>query len=460
MKSHVAVIPFSLSIGPTAAALNLLAEGKCSLFFESQTGKGRWSILLLKPVEWLEERAGTFLLQPGEVPLQGDPLDWITDTRDGEYLFFPEEYRELPFLGGLAGFLGFEFGSYLDSFSVAPRRDHTPGAFVGRYEEGLIFDHHQNQWFSFAPGEQIAQELIELLKTSSSKWKQVKGQESRLPGKSGRRLELDPTAEQYEARAQEGIDSIYRGEFFEVNYTERFFGNWSGSREMLYKELRRLAPGDYGGFIALDDVFVASISPEQFLLIDVEGHVTTRPIKGTRPRSNEKAADEANGKSLLESKKDRAENVMIVDLMRNDLTRFSLPGSVQVRELCALYSYASVHHLVSTVESQLDPGVEPVEAFLSAFPAGSITGAPKLRSMEWIFSHEGTPRGPYTGSMFYASDHGRLDSNVLIRTATLQGEVLSYGAGGAVVADSDPESEFTEAIWKARPFFDLLREGE
>jgi len=262
----------------------------------------------------------------------------------------------------------------------------------------------------------------------------------------------------YPERVKACIDAIYAGELFEVNYAERFDAEWTHGGFALYEAMRAVATGDYFAYLDAGEFQVASVSPEQFLEVR-DGVVRTRPIKGSCPRDEDPVIDRELGAQLLASEKDRAENIMIVDLMRNDLTRVCRVGSVVAEEICALESFAGIHHLVSTVTGVVEEGIEPLDVLLSCFPAGSITGAPKLRSVELIAAVEGSARGAYTGSMFYASAHGALDASVLIRTAELVGDQARYGAGGAVVAQSDPEGEWREALLK-RALFDRALSGE
>ncbi len=263
---------------------------------------------------------------------------------------------------------------------------------------------------------------------------------------------MDITREAYEANVQASIDAIFAGELFEVNYTERFRTGWKRPAFELFERMRSTATGSFFGFAQLGDVAVASVSPEEFLRVDAR-QVLTRPIKGTMRRELDPTADEAARASLAKSEKDRAENVMIVDLMRNDLTRWCVPGTVRATEICAVETFAGWHHLVSTVEGVLEPNVSATDLLLGSFPPGSITGAPKLRAIELIAELEASPRGAYTGTMFWAGE-GRLRSNVLIRTAVIHDEVAEYGAGGAIVADSIPATEYEEALLKARPFLE------
>ena len=191
------------------------------------------------------------------------------------------------------------------------------------------------------------------------------------------------------------------------------------------------------------DLVVLSASPERFLRVDADGRVETRPIKGTRPRGVGPEHDAALGQALAESAKDRAENLMIVDLMRNDLSRVCAPGTVRVAELFALEQYATVHHLVSTVVGQLAPGADALDLLRAAFPGGSITGAPKLRAMEIIAELEPSRRGVYCGSIGYWSVTGELDTSIAIRTAVARNGRVYFNAGGGIVADSDPASRNT-----------------
>ena len=206
----------------------------------------------------------------------------------------------------------------------------------------------------------------------------------------------------------------------------------------------------------LPDAAILSASPERFLHVDDRGHVETRPIKGTRPRGIGPEHDAALGQALTESIKDRAENLMIVDLMRNDLSRVCVPGTVRVPELFALERYATVHHLVSTVVGDLEAGHDALDLLRAAFPGGSITGAPKVRAMEIIAELEPSRRGVYCGSLGYMSVTGELDTSIAIRTAVVRNGRIYFNAGGGIVADSKPEQEYRETLDKARGIIDAL----
>ena len=249
---------------------------------------------------------------------------------------------------------------------------------------------------------------------------------------------------------------ICAGDIFQANVSQRFEATLNESPWDLYRRLRTRNAAPFAAYLDLPEATILSASPERFLHVDVDGHVETRPIKGTSPRGHGPEHDAALGQALTESAKDRAENLMIVDLMRNDLSRVCAPGTVRVPELFALERYATVHHLVSTVVGQLEPGFDGFDLLRAAFPGGSITGAPKLRAMEIIAELEPSCRSVYCGSIGYWSVTGELDTSIAIRTAVARGGRVYFNAGGGIVADSIPEQEYRETLDKARGIIDVL----
>jgi para-aminobenzoate synthetase component 1 len=249
---------------------------------------------------------------------------------------------------------------------------------------------------------------------------------------------------------------IVAGDIFQANLSQRFEAPLIESPFALYRRLRGINPAPFAAFLEFGGVTIASASPERFLRLDPERQIEARPIKGTRPRGVYPAHDAALGRALQESAKDRAENLMIVDLMRNDLSRVSLPGSVRVPELFALERYATVHHLVSTVTGTLEPGRDAVDLLCATFPGGSITGAPKVRAMEIIAELEPSRRGAYCGSIGYISLTGVMDTSIVIRTYQAVHGRVYFSAGGGIVADSDPEQEYRETFDKARALIRAL----
>jgi para-aminobenzoate synthetase component 1 len=274
--------------------------------------------------------------------------------------------------------------------------------------------------------------------------------------------EPDLSADQYRRAVRRTIDYIEAGDIYQANITQRFqahlppgFDRPGLERLALYDELRRRNPATFAAFIDFGETALLSSSPERFLKVEA-GVIETRPIKGTRPRGSSPALDAALGRELLASEKDRAENLMIVDLLRNDLGRVAKLGSVQVPVLIGLESYATVHHLVSVVTAALDDGKTAVDLLRAAFPGGSVTGAPKIRAMEIIAELEPTERGPYCGAIGYLSAGGAMDTNIVIRTLLIDGDRISFQVGGGIVADSDPQAEWEESLTKAKALIETL----
>jgi para-aminobenzoate synthetase component 1 len=249
---------------------------------------------------------------------------------------------------------------------------------------------------------------------------------------------------------------IRAGDIFQANLSQRLEAPLTESPWALYTRLRAINPAPFAAYLDFDGVRVMSASPERFLRVDHERRVEARPIKGTRPRGLSPAHDAALGRALADSAKDRAENLMIVDLLRNDLSRVCRPGSVRVPELFAIEHYSTVHHLVSTITGVLEPGCDAVDLLCAAFPGGSITGAPKVRAMEIIAELEPSRRGVYCGAIGYLSRTGALDTSIVIRTYLALRDRVYFSVGGGIVADSDPEREYEETLDKARALIQAL----
>ena len=256
-------------------------------------------------------------------------------------------------------------------------------------------------------------------------------------------------------------DYIFAGDIYQANLSQRFQLPLAGGPFDAYLRLRDHNPAPFAAYISLPEAQILSASPERYLRFDPGSRrVETRPIKGTRPRGRTAEEDEALARELLGSEKDRAENVMIVDLERNDLGRVAEIGSVRVTELASLQALPTVFHLTSTVEATLREDCDLVDLIIATFPGGSVTGAPKIRAMEIIDELEPTARGAYTGAIGYIGFDGSMDMNIAIRTMLVKGGTAYFQAGGGVVADSDPELEYQETLHKARALRDALSGGE
>jgi para-aminobenzoate synthetase component 1 len=266
------------------------------------------------------------------------------------------------------------------------------------------------------------------------------------PGLEG--LTSNFTRDAYIRAVKRTIEWIYSGDIFQANLSQRLLYPATLDPLTLARRLRQCNPAPFGGAFVFDDWAVISASPERFVSVRA-GEVETRPIKGTRRRPPAPEADLFTRDELRESQKDQAENVMIVDLLRNDLSRVCAPGSIRVPQLCGVETYETVQHLVSEVRGRLEGNRTAWDLWRAAFPGGSITGAPKVRAMEIIAELEPTVRGPYCGSLFYVGYDGSCDSNILIRTFVCRHGWITCGVGGGIVADSDPLAEYEETLHKA-----------
>lgn len=256
----------------------------------------------------------------------------------------------------------------------------------------------------------------------------------------------------YERVVADTVTQIHEGQFYQANITRKFYGSFSSQpdRFAIFKKLAAASPAPYSAFIQQGESAILSSSPECFLRITADGMMTTRPIKGSARRSNDSAQDTLIAQALANSPKNHAENLMIVDLMRNDLARVSAPESVKVIEQSGLYSYATIHHLISTIQAKKLDTVSAYDAVHACFPAGSMTGAPKIAAMRWCATQEKLERGVYSGAIGWFGAGDSCDLSVVIRTLILDGDRFEFQVGGGIVADSTPEDEWRETLVKAR----------
>jgi anthranilate/para-aminobenzoate synthase component I len=271
-------------------------------------------------------------------------------------------------------------------------------------------------------------------------------------------LRSNMTDEAYRKKAEYIIDAIYHGDLYQANLTRKFAGSFSKPFDhfSLFKKLCEASPAVYSAFMRLDDTYVLSSSPELFLHVDAKGHIRTRPIKGTAPRFADEAEDKKSYDALAASEKDKAENLMIVDLMRNDLSRCCVPGSVEASALFEVTSHATIHHMSSTVTGEKYPECSTLQAVKACFPPGSMTGAPKISAMNVCTRMEGLQRGIYSGAIGWFGGDGSCELSVVIRTLVMQGREFEFQVGGGIVADSTPEGELRELIEKSKGILKAL----
>jgi len=361
---------------------------------------------------------------------------------------------ELPFAGGLIGYLSYDFGRRLEHLPALARDDlGLPDATLGLYAWALLSDHQLGtSQLLFHPTLPVAerQRLVDLFTLPAE-----------ADNGTGFRLDApmrgDLTPDDYRQAFERVQQYIQAGDCYQINLTQRFRAPCQGDPWSAYQALRAACPTPFSGFQVLEDgSALLSLSPERFIRVS-HGQVETRPIKGTRPRSADPQEDRANGEELLASTKDRAENLMIVDLLRNDLGRTCEIGSVRVPELFSLESYPNVHHMVSSVTGRLAADRDALDLIAGSFPGGSITGAPKIRAMAIIDELEPSRRALYCGSLLYVDVRGEMDSSIAIRSLLVKdGQVCCWG-GGAVVADSEWEAEYQESITKVRVLLETLQ---
>ncbi len=463
------------------------------LVFESALARkpvGRYSFLTADPIAKWQMNCPLFKYDP------------FTNARKEWERFRIDPVPGLPpFQGGIAGLLGYELGQ---SWERIPSAEHDefelPVMAIGLYDWVIAWDHFAGRVWLISQG--WPEPDLDLRKVRAAKrLRKVKNclnsvdKAGRIQLPVGQNLQLDLPAlhsadtsietstagvskadqssppkplnfarqfplsgfprvtstfsrEKYLRTVERVIQYIAAGDIFQANLSQRLLTPAPCSSVELYERLRSVNPAPFAGLMMWDDWAIVSASPERFLCV-TDGEVETRPIKGTRRRKQGPEADLFTRDELRQSEKDQAENVMIVDLLRNDLSRVCQPGTVRVPQLCAVETYETVQHLVSEVRGQLKPESTIWDLFRATFPGGSISGAPKVRAMQIIAELEPTVRGPYCGSLFYVGADGQTDSNLLIRTYVQRYGWLQCNVGGGIVAQSDPESEYEETLTKA-----------
>lgn len=408
---------------------------------------GRFDILCAQPATAL----------PGPPDLEATQRQWqsyfneLAQFHRERYQASTPASQDIPFCGGLLGVLGYDGGNPLNQVTAQQPGTRHSGARLNAYDWAVLQDHLRQRAVLVAqPGVSSAQRRDLLLRLRDRRDRPATAFRLLAPFSSN----LGETGYR---RAFERIqDYIQAGDCYQVNLAQRFAAPCSGDPWHAYQTLRQVAAAPFSAFLALDgNAAVLCLSPERFLTLHGH-HVQTAPIKGTRPRHRDPAADQLAASELYRSAKDRAENLMIVDLLRNDLGRNCVPGTIHVDKLFEVQSYPTVHHLVSSISGELAPGRTACDLLRDSFPGGSITGAPKRRAMEIIAELEPHPREVYCGSVFYISADGRMDSNIAIRTLLCSGGEIRCWGGGGIVADSQWQQEYQETYDKVGRFLSVL----
>jgi para-aminobenzoate synthetase component I len=453
----------------------------------------RYSFLSADPVSLVQSKGGTTQVwhraESRWTAHSGDGLAAAKALLPAEPL--PAVPSLPPFQGGLAGYIGYDWGAVLERLPQNRYDDLViPDLVLGLYDWVIAWDHRIGTGWLISTGlpetgparERQARSRLQLVRERLS----ARGNSRLRPAAQPRIAvgplppELPPTypvsgiagAKEIGLRSTFTYDGylkavnrvreyIISGDIFQANISQRFESPLVERPFQLYRRLRRRNPAPFAAYLDFGELAILSASPERFLRLEEPTRlVETRPIKGTRPRGLGPMHDAALGRALAESEKDRAENVMIVDLLRNDLSRVCRAGTVRVPELFAIEQHPTVHHLVSTVLGELESGLDGTDLLRATFPGGSITGAPKVRAMEIIAELEPTKRGVYCGTIGYLSVTGAMDTSIVIRTySALRGQVY-FQAGGGIVADSDPELEYRETLDKARGLIETVVESQ
>ncbi|WP_456769719.1 aminodeoxychorismate synthase component I [Bradyrhizobium sp. USDA 3650] len=445
------------------AAMRRLAHRPHLTFLDSAAmheSLGRYSYLTCDPF-------GTYVIVDGGasyngVALEGDPWTTLRSLLGS----FPQEHcaHLPPFQGGAAGFFAYDLNRTLERLPLAAVCDQRlPDSMLHFYDVVVSFDHHENRCWLVSTGwpEQVPAHRMERSRRRADEFTGL------LVGPEPARVFVPNTVgawhsnfsrEGYIGAVQRVIDLILAGDIFQANIAQRFSAGLSTSFDAVafYCQLRKLNPAPFAALLRYGKLTIASSSPERFIRLNGL-EVETRPIKGTIARSADRNVDQRRARILVASEKDRAENIMIVDLLRSDLSRVCIPDSIEVAALCSLESYASVHHLVSIVRGQLEREEDAVTLLRACFPGGSITGAPKVRAMEIITEIERIARQVYCGAIGFIGFNGQMDTNIAIRTVAIDDDVAVLHAGGGITAMSDPEGEYQETLAKAQRIFDAFR---
>ena len=440
----------------SASVFTTIANQAWSIFLDSgfpYSQQGRYDIMACDPVTTLVTNgATTTITTASDISVSlADPFSVLK-----QHLLknaFTEDFG-LPFNGGALGYFSYDLARRLEKLPIhAQDAEQLPEMAIGIYPWAVVVDHQQQK--SWLVGQQInAQEWQRLIKhfsgtPSASETSDVFTVTSAIVAN------MD---QPYYGAAFNKIKAYLKeGDCYQVNLTQRFSASCQGDPWYAYQRLRQQNAAPFSGYLNLPGVQILSSSPERFLKVTA-GKVESKPIKGTRPRKSDSTENQAQIDALLSSTKDKAENVMIVDLLRNDISKSCQVGSVKVPVLFAIESYATVHHLVSTVTGQLAEGQYAVDLLRSCFPGGSITGAPKIRAMEIIEEIEPHRRGVYCGAIGYIGFNGNMDTNIAIRTFVHSNKTIRCWAGGGIVNDSVMEEEYQESFDKAEALLQLLRD--
>ena len=440
----------------SAALFETVADMPWAVFLDSgghHLTQSRYDIITAEPHTTLVTRGKLTEIRSDAIELsREDPLVLLR-----RHLEIDAAARsDLPFTGGALGYFSYDLGRRFERLpAFAADDEKMPGMAVGIYDWAVVVDHLDRRSWLVGQGRSLDTHV---------RWNELVArfsaqpiERARVPFRITAPLVSSLSRESYAAAFRRVLDYIHAGDCYQINLAQRFAAPAAGDPWLAYQALRIINPAPYAAYLNTPHGQVLSASPERFLKLE-RRHVETKPIKGTRARAGHPRVDAALAAELKVSEKDRAENVMIVDLLRNDLSKNCEPGSVRVPKLFDVESFATVHHLVSTVTGTLRQGRDALDLLRGSFPGGSITGAPKLRAMQIIEELEPQRRGVYCGAIGYIGGDGNMDLNIAIRTLVYTGGTIRFWAGGGIVADSRCEDEYQETFDKATAMLTLLQQ--
>lgn len=406
----------------------------------------RYDIIVAQPCTTLVTRGDVTVVSDAEKTetSSDDPLRLLQKVL-ADCPFSDTPLPDLPFIGGAVGLWGYDLGRRFENLPQRALNDiSVPDMAVGIYDWALIVDHHRQVVTLLCYGDVNARLA----------WLQQQAP-TVAPFALTSRWQSNMSRQQYGEKFRQVQAYLQSGDCYQVNLAQRFQASYQGDEWQAFVRLNRANRAPFSAFLRLDDSAIMSLSPERFIQLE-QGHIQTRPIKGTLPRLEDPIADAEQARRLAHSPKDRAENLMIVDLMRNDIGRVAVPGSVRVPELFVVEPFPAVHHLVSTITATLPAALHATDLLRAAFPGGSITGAPKVRAMEIIDELEPHRRNAWCGSIGYLSVCGNMDTSITIRTVTASEGTLYCSAGGGLVADSEEGAEYQETFDKVNRILSQL----
>ncbi|WP_189377546.1 aminodeoxychorismate synthase component I [Thalassotalea profundi] len=381
-----------------------------------------------------------------------DPLTLLEQTQQNIFEKYQINQGDLPFYGGSLGYFSYDLGRCFETLpSQAVQDINMPEMAVGIYNQAIIYHRKEKTYYLICPEQErsvITNQINNLLRdTKTSANKQAFTLNTSW--------QTNISKQDYHDKFDRIQQYLLSGDCYQINLTQRFSAAYQGNEFLAYLALREKNQAPFSAFMRFDNRAILSVSPERFLKLN-DNKVESKPIKGTQVRSSDPRQDKTNAEKLLNSEKDRAENLMIVDLLRNDISRVCQAGTVKVPKLFEIESFPAVHHLVSTVEGTLSEQYGAHDLLRAAFPGGSITGAPKIRAMEIIDELEPQRRSIYCGSIGYISACGNMDTSITIRTLVCIEKNIHCWAGGGIVADSQVDSEYQESLDKVNKILPIL----